>query len=53
MRQDQMESLPPDLPVPIDDLIIRDGRIEHVLYPVFPSDRDADQVLGWLAAHPT
>ncbi len=34
-------------------LVIRDGRIEHVLYPVFPSDRDADQVLGWLAAHPT
>lgn len=33
-------------------LVIRDGRIEHVLYPVFPSDQDADQVLAWLAANP-
>ena len=33
-------------------LIIREGRIEHVLYPVFPSDRDADHVLAWLTAHP-
>src|SRR4029077_7520033 len=33
-------------------LIIADGRIEHVLYPVFPSDRDAEQVIGWLTAHP-
>ena len=33
-------------------LIIRAGRIEHVLYPVFPSDRDADHVLAWLTAHP-
>lgn len=29
-------------------LIVRAGRIEHVLYPVFPSDRDAEQVLAWL-----
>jgi peroxiredoxin len=31
-------------------LVIRDGRIEHVFYPVFPSDRDAAQVLDWLRA---
>ena len=29
-------------------LVIRDGRIERVFYPVFPSDRDAGQVLDWL-----
>ena len=31
-------------------LIIRDGTIEHVFYPVFPPDRNADEVLAWLAA---
>jgi peroxiredoxin len=30
-------------------LIIRDGVIEHVFYPVFPSDRNAGDVLDWLA----
>ena len=29
-------------------LVIDRGRIEHVLYPVFPSDRDAETVLAWL-----
>jgi peroxiredoxin len=29
-------------------LVIDAGRIEHVLYPVFPSDRDAEQVIAWL-----
>ena len=29
-------------------LVIRDAAIEHVFYPVFPSDRDAEQVLAWL-----
>ena len=29
-------------------LVIRDARVEHVFYPVFPSDRDAAQVLDWL-----
>lgn len=29
-------------------LIIRDGLIEHVFYPVFPPDEHAQQVLGWL-----
>jgi peroxiredoxin len=31
-------------------LVIRDGTIEHVFYPVFPPDRNADEVLAWLAA---
>lgn len=31
-------------------LVIVDARIEHVFYPVFPSDRDAAQVLDWLRA---
>ncbi|WP_197408559.1 peroxiredoxin [Deinococcus actinosclerus] len=34
-------------------LIVRDGVIEHVLYPVFPPDRSAQDVLDWLTAHPT
>jgi peroxiredoxin len=29
-------------------LIARDGNIEMVFYPVFPPDRNADQVLTWL-----
>jgi peroxiredoxin len=33
-------------------LVISGGRIEHVLYPVFPSDRDTEQVIGWLNTHP-
>jgi peroxiredoxin len=28
------------------------GRIERVWYPVFPPDRHADEVLGWLRANP-
>jgi peroxiredoxin len=31
-------------------LMIRDGAIEHVFYPVFPSDQSAAQVLAWLAS---
>jgi peroxiredoxin len=34
-------------------LIIRDGAIEHVFYPVFPPNEHAAQVLAWLHAHPT
>ena len=30
-------------------LIARDGRIEKVFYPVFPPDRNASDVLAWLA----
>ena len=29
-------------------LVINDGRIEHVFYPVFPPDRHAAEVLAWL-----
>ena len=29
-------------------LIVRDARIEHVFYPVFPPDRHALDVLAWL-----
>jgi peroxiredoxin len=32
-------------------LIIRNGRIEKVFYPVFPPDRNADDVLLWLSQH--
>jgi peroxiredoxin len=30
-------------------LVIRDGTIEYVFYPVFPPDRNASEVLTWLA----
>lgn len=33
-------------------LVLRDGRVEHVFYPVFPPDTHAERVLGWLRAHP-
>ncbi len=33
-------------------LVIRDGRVEHVFYPVFPPDRHAEEVLRWLESHP-
>jgi peroxiredoxin len=33
-------------------LIIRDGFIETVFYPVFPPDRSAEQVLNWLRRNP-
>ena len=29
-------------------LIIRDGFVEHVFYPVFPPDKNADEVINWL-----
>ena len=31
-------------------LIVRDGRVEKVFYPVFPPDRNAADVRDWLAA---
>jgi peroxiredoxin len=36
-------------------LIVSAGRVEHVFYPVFPPDANADQVLQWLRqdSHPT
>ena len=30
-------------------LMIRDGRIEHVFYPVFPPDTHAEEVAAWLS----
>jgi peroxiredoxin len=33
-------------------LIIRDQRIEQVLYPVFPPNESAAQVVDWLERHP-
>ena len=33
-------------------LVIRDGRIEHVFYPVFPPNESAAQAIGWLERHP-
>ncbi|HEX3985074.1 MAG TPA: peroxiredoxin [Acidobacteriaceae bacterium] len=33
-------------------LILRDGRVEHVFYPVFPPDRNAEDVAAWLRSHP-
>jgi peroxiredoxin len=32
-------------------LVARTGRIEEVLYPVFPSDADAQRVVEWLTSH--
>jgi peroxiredoxin len=34
-------------------LIVRDGRIEMVFYPVFPPDRSAATVVEWLENNPT
>ncbi|MCU1643737.1 MAG: peroxiredoxin [Nocardia sp.] len=33
-------------------LIVENGTIEHVFYPVFPPDQHAEQVLCWLREHP-
>ena len=33
-------------------LIVEEGRIEHVFYPVFPPGGHADEVLAWLREHP-
>ena len=30
-------------------LIATDGTIDKVFYPVFPPDRNADEVIGWLS----
>lgn len=32
-------------------LVIRDRRIEHVFYPVFPPDTHAEAVIAWLKRH--
>lgn len=33
-------------------LIVRDGQIEHVFYPIFPPNTHAQQVLTWLHKNP-
>jgi peroxiredoxin len=33
-------------------LVVRDGRIEHVFFPVFPPDTHAAEVLAWMRDHP-
>ena len=33
-------------------LVLRDGVVEHVFYPVFPPDGHAAEVLAWLFDHP-
>jgi peroxiredoxin len=33
-------------------LIVGDGRIEQVFYPVFPPDTHAERVIAWLKSHP-
>ena len=32
-------------------LIVRDRRIEHVFYPVYPPEESATETVAWLAAH--
>jgi len=32
-------------------LVIRDGVIQHVFYPIFPSDTHPDAVLAWVRTH--
>jgi peroxiredoxin len=34
-------------------LILNNGQIEYLFYPVFPPDQSAQVVLAWLATHPT
>jgi peroxiredoxin len=33
-------------------MIVRSGRIEHFLYPVFPPNESADEVLRWVRSNP-
>lgn len=33
-------------------LVVRDGKIEHVFYPVFPPDGHAEHVLDWIKLNP-
>jgi peroxiredoxin len=49
----QVDSLPGQTLLKRLTLILRDGRIEHVFYPVFPPDQNAADVLAWLTAHPS
>jgi peroxiredoxin len=33
-------------------MIIQEGEVEHLLYPVFPPNESADRVIDWLIEHP-
>jgi len=33
-------------------LVLHDGVIEKVFYPVFPPDRNAEEVIAWVVDHP-
>lgn len=33
-------------------LVLREGRVETVFYPIFPPDASAEQVVAWLGNHP-
>jgi peroxiredoxin len=33
-------------------LIIREGHIVKVFYPIFPPDKNAENVIAWLQEHP-
>jgi peroxiredoxin len=33
-------------------LILHDGVVEHVFYPVFPPNKNAEEVITWLAENP-
>ena len=33
-------------------MIMRDGVVESVFYPVFPPDKNAEQVIEWLSNNP-
>lgn len=35
----------------VPTMVVRDGTIEHVFYPVFPPDRSAEPVLDRLRGH--
>jgi peroxiredoxin len=34
-------------------LVLNNGTIEHVFYPVFPPDRNASEIIDWLQIHPS
>jgi hypothetical protein len=55
---DPSQPLPASLPVPVDDgackhLWLSRQHVEKVIYPVFPPDTHAAEVIDWLRHHPT
>jgi peroxiredoxin len=33
-------------------LVVDDGKIKHVFYPVFPPDQNASEVVSWITSNP-